>query len=88
MFLPGHTVLKPGDRVVTSGDGGVFPPGLPVGQVASVGDGGIRVQPFVRLDSLEFVRTVDYTGVSKAIPDDDEPEPTAAAAPPPGPAKP
>jgi rod shape-determining protein MreC len=72
-FLPGNTVLKPGDRVVTSGDGGVFPPGLPVGRVASVGDGGIRVQPFVRLDSLEFVRTVDYAGVSKAIPDDDEP---------------
>jgi rod shape-determining protein MreC len=71
-FLPGNTVLKPGDRVVTSGDGGVFPPGLPVGRVASVGDGGIRVQPFVRLDSLEFVRTVDYAGVSKAIPDDDE----------------
>lgn len=74
VFLPGNTVLKPGDRVVTSGDGGVFPPGLPVGQVASVGDGGIRVQPFVRLDSLEFVRAVDYPGVSKAIPDDDEPE--------------
>jgi rod shape-determining protein MreC len=73
VFLPGNTVLKPGDRVVTSGDGGVFPPGLPVGRVASVGDGGIRVQPFVRLDSLEFVRTVDYAGVSKAIPDDDEP---------------
>jgi rod shape-determining protein MreC len=72
VFLPGNSVVKPGDRVVTSGDGGVFPPGLPVGRVASVGDGGIRVQPFVRLDNLEFVRTVDYVGVSTAIPEDDD----------------
>ena len=41
----GVTDLKVGDRVVTSGEGGVFPPGLPVGVVASVDGTGPRVAP-------------------------------------------
>ena len=36
-----------GDRVMTSGHGGVFPAGLPVGVVVAVGEGGARVKPFV-----------------------------------------
>ena len=35
--------LKEGDRVLTSGDGGVFPRGLPVGTVVQGLDGGWRV---------------------------------------------
>ena len=40
--LPRHTALKPGQRVFTSGLGGVFPAGLPVGTIVdyrSVGYG-------------------------------------------------
>jgi len=33
-FLENADLVRPGDRVVTSGDGGVFPPDLLVGQVA------------------------------------------------------
>lgn len=72
VFLPSSAVIKPGDRVVTSGHGGAFPPGLPVGRVVSVGDGGVRVQPFVRLERLEFVRAVDYAGISTEIPEEGE----------------
>lgn len=68
-FVAANAAIKPGDRVITSGHGGMFPPGLPVGEVVSVGDGGIRVQPFVHLGRLEFVRVVDYAGVSVDIPD-------------------
>jgi rod shape-determining protein MreC len=60
IHLPPGAVVTPGERVVTSGHGGVLPPRFPVGVVASVSDGGIRVQPFVRRDRLEYVRVVDF----------------------------
>ncbi|MGN6947951.1 rod shape-determining protein MreC, partial [Neisseria sp. P0014.S009] len=43
-FIESPENLRPGDRVVSSGDGGVFPPGLPVGQVALASDGRLRVR--------------------------------------------
>lgn len=58
-FLPVNASVKPGDRVVTSGHGGVFPPGLPVGRITVAEDGIVRVTPFNELDSLEFLRLVD-----------------------------
>ena len=51
--------IAPGDRVVTSGHGGVFPPRLAVGVVASAAEGSVRVQPFVARERLEYVRIVD-----------------------------
>jgi len=69
-FLPGNVEPQPGDRVVTSGHGGVFPPGLPVGRVVESRDGGIRVQPFAELNKIEFVRIVNYAGISDEIPAD------------------
>ena len=54
------SAVSPGDRIVTSGHGGVFPLGLPVGVVASVSDGGIAVRPLVRADFLEYVRVADF----------------------------
>ncbi len=70
VFLPSNTSVKPGDRVVTSGHGGVFPPGLPIGKVIAIGKGGVRVQPFARLERLEFVRTVNFPGIAKLVPSD------------------
>ncbi len=49
-----------GDRVVTSGQAGVFPPGLPVGVVTSVQENEIRVQPYIAWSRLEYVRVVDF----------------------------
>ncbi len=57
-----------GDRVVTSGDGGVFPPGLPVGVVAATGKDGVRVEPHVHFANLEFVRVLDF-GLDKILTD-------------------
>lgn len=59
--------IKIGDRVVTSGDGGVFPPGLPVGVVAALADGVPRVEPFVEPAQLDYVMIVDY-GLSGGLP--------------------
>lgn len=59
-YLPAGAELRVGDRIATSGDGGLFPLGLPIGIVVSVGEGATRVQPFVDLDRLEFVRVVSF----------------------------
>ena len=59
-YLPRDADIKVGDHVVTSGIGGAFPPGLPVGEVSEIVDGKIYVQPFADLGRLEFIRMVDY----------------------------
>ncbi|MAI49753.1 MAG: rod shape-determining protein MreC [Rhodospirillaceae bacterium] len=56
-LLPGAR-LEVGDRIVTSGHGGVFPSGLPVGRISSIGERGIRVQPFTDFYRLEHVRII------------------------------
>lgn len=66
--------IKAGDRVVTSGEGGVFPPNLPVGVVSSIDGGGARVEPFVELSQLGYVMVVDY-GLAESLP---QPVPFAA----------
>src|SRR5205807_3200695 len=44
--------VKIGDRILTSGEGGVFPPGVPVGMVAALDPGGARVEPSAELSPL------------------------------------
>lgn len=65
--------IKVGDRVVTSGEGGVFQPDLPVGIVAALDPDGPRVEPFVELSQLGYVMVVNY-GLAQ-----DLPSPVAAA---------
>ena len=65
-FIGRDNRVELGNRVVTSGHGGAFPPGLPIGVVSEFEGGIIRVQPFVRFDRLEFVRIADFSGVIKA----------------------
>ena len=60
LYLPPNLALQPGTRIVTSGDGGAFPPGLPIGTIASLGEGGARVQPFANWSRVEYVRIIDY----------------------------
>lgn len=60
IFLPNNAKVSPGERIVTSGHGGVFPPGIPVGMVASVSEGEVRVQPFADWDRLEYVSVLRY----------------------------
>lgn len=60
LYLPPEAPVAVGDRVVTSGDGGLFPAGLPIGVVATVGDRTIKVQPMVDLGKLEHVQLIDF----------------------------
>lgn len=67
LYLPSANAVKVGDRVVTSGEGGVFPPGLPVGVVSTVEAAGPRVEPYVELSQLGYVLVVDY-GLAQSLP--------------------
>jgi len=66
-YLDARAGVKVGDRVVTSGQGGVFPPGLPVGLVASLDGEALRVEPYVDLSRVEYLRIVDY-GLADGLP--------------------
>ncbi len=59
-YLSPNAIVQPGDRIVTSGDGGAFPPGLPIGVISSVQDGVAHVELFVHRYQLELVAVVDY----------------------------
>ena len=59
-FLEAPETVRPGDRVVTSGDGGVFPSGLLVGQVTQNLSGRLRVRLAADMQRLEFLRVVRY----------------------------
>jgi rod shape-determining protein MreC len=57
-FIESPENIRPGDRVVSSGDGGVFPPGLLVGQLAQASDGRLRVRLAADYGRLEFLRVL------------------------------
>lgn len=60
VYLSDGGAVTAGDRIVTSGHGGVFPPGLLIGVVTSVAESGVLVKPFVEHARLEYVRVVDF----------------------------
>lgn len=71
VYLRSPQAVVAGDPVVTSGDAGAFPPGLPVGVVTSINDNEIRIEPFLKPDRLDYVRIVDYglNGILKDVTD-------------------
>jgi rod shape-determining protein MreC len=67
LYLPAPDAVKVGDRVVTSGEGGVFPPGLPIGVVSTIDGAGPRVEPYVEFSQVAYVLVVNY-GLSQSLP--------------------
>ena len=57
-FIEKPDLVRPGDRVISSGDGGVFPAGLLVGQVAQGPDRRLRVRLAADYERLEFLRVL------------------------------
>ncbi len=73
-YVAGNPAIAVGERVVTSASGAAFPPGIPIGMIASTGDGIIRLEPFVRRHELDFVAIVDY-GLGGIMPFEKPPVP-------------
>jgi len=61
-FVENAGSVRPGDRVITSGDGGVFPPGLLVGQIALDPGGRMRLRLAADYEQLEFLRVLRDLG--------------------------
>ena len=59
-FLENPETVHPGDRVMTSGDGGVFPSGILVGQVTQTQSGRLRVRLAADMQRLEFLRVIRH----------------------------
>jgi rod shape-determining protein MreC len=88
-FVESPEQVRPGDRVVSSGDGGVFPAGLLVGQAVMGTDNRLRLRLAADYERLEFLRVLRSRGV-EALTDpgtlvgprlpDDMAEPVAAEA--------
>jgi rod shape-determining protein MreC len=57
-FVETPELVQPGDRIVSSGDAGVFPAGLLVGQVAFGSDGRMRARLSADYGRLDFMRVL------------------------------
>ncbi len=71
-FLAPEARLKPGDRIVTSGHGGLMPPDLPVGMVVLASDGSPRLQTYSEFDRTSTVRVLNYDFPDLVTADTDE----------------
>jgi rod shape-determining protein MreC len=66
-YMRGVDPVKVGDRVLTSGDGGVFPRGLPVGVVVRGMDGGWRVKLDCDDAPIDFVRILLFRSFDQVV---------------------
>ena len=85
-FVRGVGSIEVGDRVLTSGDGGGFPRGLPIGVAAKGIDGSWRVKLFSDRGAIDYVRVLLFQDFSQLLETDDLNAPPLAgltAAPPP-----
>jgi rod shape-determining protein MreC len=80
-FLENPELVRPGDRVVSSGDGGVFPAGLLIGQVAADPTGRLRVRLAADYERLEFLRVLRHYGNEPVSDINDVLQPAALLAP-------
>jgi len=66
-YLRGSQPLKDGDRVLTSGDGGVLPRGLPVGRAVKGLDGRWRVVLDADSTAVDWVRILKFRDYAQLI---------------------
>ena len=85
-FVRGVGSIEVGDRGLTSGDGGGFPRGLPIGVAAKGIDGSWRVKLFSDRGAIDYVRVMLFQDFGQLLESDDLNAPPLAglsAAPPP-----
>jgi len=62
LYLDEDSAVTLGTQIVTSGQGGIFPAGLPIGEVVQIDNGGYGVRLFSDPKRLVFVSIIDYPG--------------------------
>ncbi|MDB3931221.1 rod shape-determining protein MreC, partial [Paracoccaceae bacterium] len=58
-------LVRPGDRIITSGEGGVLPAGLLVGTLAMDPNGRLRTRLAADYERLEFLKVLRDYGTEK-----------------------
>lgn len=89
-YVRGQGAVQEGDRIMTSGDGGGFPRGLPIGVAAKGVDGTWRVKLFSDRTAIDYVRVLlfqDFSQLADQNALNAPPLASLAAAPPPTPAQ-
>ncbi|MDG5487382.1 rod shape-determining protein MreC [Sphingomonas sp. FW199] len=71
--------LKAGDSFITSGAGGIYPPGIPVARVLASGRDAVIGRPFANPDALDFALVQRAYVPELARPDETPPENAGAA---------
>jgi rod shape-determining protein MreC len=59
-FLEAPDSIRPGDRIVSSGDGGLYPPDILIGRVATTPDGRHRALIAADYGRLDYVRVIRF----------------------------
>lgn len=66
-YIPGLVTVNPGDVVLTTGQDGIYPPGLKLGEVSEISKPGtatisheIKVKPAARLNALKEIAVLLY----------------------------
>ncbi len=67
-WVRGRDTVHEGDQILTSGDGGVFPRGLPVGEAVKGVDGVWRVRLYADRGPIDFVKVLLFKDFSQ-LPD-------------------
>jgi len=83
VYLRGVDPIKEGDRILTSGDGGMIPRGLPVGTAVKGLDGSWRVRLDADESSIDFVRILLFKDFSLLVNQQELAQPGSPAGPPP-----
>ncbi|QQQ18852.1 rod shape-determining protein MreC [Brevundimonas vitis] len=66
-FVRGTDSVRPGDRILTSGDGGGLPRGVPIGVAARGVDGSWRVKLFSDRGAIDFVRVMLFQDFGQLV---------------------
>lgn len=72
MFTARNADIRENDVLLTSGVGGIFPSGLPVGVIHTIDKERIVVKPFTEIESLEYVKIVSYGDLEQPLPEEKE----------------
>jgi rod shape-determining protein MreC len=67
-YLPRDAQVAVGSKVFTSGNGGLLPPGIPVGEVTAVKGDHAVVKPVTRFNRISYVRVLEYASPDDGVP--------------------
>lgn len=61
LHFPPDMAFAIGQRLVTSGDGGLLPPDLPVGTIVEISESSVRVRPLANIGRIDHVQLLGWT---------------------------